>query len=71
MAPCATVLRHHGSFPLHARGHRSWREFVRQHTDHMLAVDPFTMETVWLQRLDVRFFLEIGSRCVHLAGCTA
>ena len=37
----------------------------------MLAVDFFTVETVWLQRLHVLFFLEIGSRCVHLAGCTA
>jgi putative transposase len=37
----------------------------------MLAVDFFTVETVWLQRLHVLFFMEIGSRCVHLAGCTA
>jgi putative transposase len=28
------------------------------------------VETVWLQRLHVLFFLEIGSRCVH-PGCTA
>jgi putative transposase len=35
-----------------------------------LAVDFFTVETLWLQRLDVLFFIELGSRCVHLAGCT-
>src|SRR6266487_163649 len=46
-------------------------EFVRQHADQMLAVDFFTVETVWLQRLHVLFFMEVASRCVHLAGCTA
>jgi hypothetical protein len=36
----------------------------------MLAVDFFTVETVSLQRLYV-LFIELGSRRVHLAGCTA
>jgi hypothetical protein len=27
--------------------------------------------TVWLERLYVLFFIELGSRRVHLAGCTA
>ena len=65
------VLRRHGLLPTRRRSQRSWREFVRQHADQMLAVDFFTVETVWLQRLHVLFFIEIGSRCVHLAGCTA
>jgi len=65
------VLRRHGLQPAPRRSQRSWREFVRQHADQMLAVDFFTVETVWLQRLHVLFFLEIGSRRVHLAGCTA
>ncbi len=34
----------------------------------MLAVDFFTVEMVWLRRLHVLLFLEIGSRCVDLAG---
>ena len=29
------------------------------------------METIWLKRLYVLFFIELGSRCVHVAGCTA
>jgi putative transposase len=48
----------------------SWREFVRAHRHSMLAVDFFTVETIWLQRLYVLFFIELGSRRVHLAGCT-
>jgi hypothetical protein len=35
----------------------------------LLAVD-FTVETISLQRLYVLFFIELGSRHVHLAGCT-
>jgi putative transposase len=34
------------------------------------AVDFFTVETVWLQRLYVLFFVELGTRRVHFAGCT-
>ena len=37
----------------------------------MLAVDFFTVETISLQRLYVLFFIELGSRRVHQAGCTA
>jgi len=37
----------------------------------MLAVDFFTVETIALHRLYVLFFIELGSRRVHLAGCTA
>ena len=37
----------------------------------MLAVDFFTVETVSLRLLYVLFFVELGSRRVHLAGCTA
>jgi putative transposase len=64
------VLRRHGLLPAPRRSQRSWREFVRQHADQLLAVDFFTVETVWLQRLHVLFFMQIGNRCVHLAGCT-
>jgi len=37
----------------------------------MIACDFFTVETLWLGRLHVLFFLELGSRRVHVAGCTA
>jgi transposase InsO family protein len=48
----------------------TWREFVRAHRRSLLAVDFFTVETMWLQRLYVFFFIELGSRRVHVAGCT-
>jgi hypothetical protein len=37
----------------------------------MLACDFFTVETVTLRRLYVLFFIELGSRRVHFAGCTS
>ena len=37
----------------------------------MIACDFFTVETVSLKTLYVLFFLELGTRRVHLAGCTA
>ena len=64
------VLRRHDLKPAPRRGQRSWRDFVRQRADQLLAVDFFVVDTVWLTRLYVLFFIEVGSRRVHLAGCT-
>src|SRR5262249_46776858 len=57
--------------PAGKRGNTTWREFVRAHRQSLLAVDFFTVETIWLQRLYVLFFIELGSRRVNVAGCTA
>jgi hypothetical protein len=38
--------------------------------DQILACDFFTVETVFLQTLYVFFLIEVGSRRVHLEGCT-
>jgi putative transposase len=65
------VLREAGLGPAGSRGGLSWRAFLRAQAQSMLAVDFFTVETVSLQRLYVLFFIELGSRRVHLAGCTA
>ena len=37
----------------------------------MLACDFFTVETLFLKTVYTLFCIEIGSRRVHLAGCTA
>ena len=65
------VLREHQLGPAGTRRGPSWREFLRAQANSMMAVDFFSVETVWLQRLYVLFFIEVGSRRVHLAGCTA
>jgi len=64
------ILRAEGLGPTIRRG-PSWREFLRTQANSMIAVDFFTVDTVWLQRLYVLFFIELGSRRVYLAGCTA
>jgi putative transposase len=48
----------------------SWREFLRQQAASIVACDFFTVETAFLRRYYVLFFIEIQSRRVYLAGCT-
>jgi transposase InsO family protein len=65
------VLRNARVGPAGKRQGPSWREFLRAQANGIIAVDFFTVDTAWLQRLYVLFFIEIGSRRVRLAGCTA
>ncbi|TMJ94057.1 MAG: hypothetical protein E6G67_10605 [Actinobacteria bacterium] len=61
-------LREVGLSPAGERAGLPWREFLRTQARSMIGVDFFTVETVWLQRLYVLFFIELGG--VHLAGCS-
>src|SRR5437763_14975453 len=63
------ILRQAGLGPASERAGLTWRAFLRAQAKSMIAVDFFTVETV--QRLYVLFFVELASRRVHFAGCTA
>lgn len=65
------VLRRALLGPAGGRPGPSWRQFLQTQARSLIAVDFFTVDTIWLQRLYVLFFIEIGSRRVHFAGCTA
>jgi putative transposase len=66
-----TLLRRVGLGPAPRRQGPSLAEFLRAQADGLLACDFFTVETVWLRTLYVLFWIEHGSRRVHLAGVTA
>lgn len=65
------ILRAEQLGPAGTRKGPSWHEFLRTQATSIMAVDFFTVDTVWLQRVYVLFFIEVASRRVHLAGCTA
>jgi len=67
------VLKRRRVPPAPVRGRRAstWGQFLARHRDVVLACDFFTVETVVLKTLYALFFLEVGTRRVHLAGCTA
>jgi putative transposase len=64
------LLASAGLQPAPRRGETSWPAFLHRQAASLLACDFFTVETVALRRLYVLFFIELGSRRVHLAGCT-
>jgi hypothetical protein len=66
-----TNLRRSGVPPAPRRSGLSWRAFLRAHAGAVLGCDFFTVETVRLQTLHVLFFLEVHTRRVFVAGCTA
>ena len=67
----AKILRESGISPASTRAELDWRGFLRAQAASMIACDFFTVETLWLGRLYVLFFIELGTRRVHLAGCCA
>jgi hypothetical protein len=66
-----SVLRRGGVPPAPRRAGLSWGAFLRAHAGAVLECDFFTVETLRLQTLHVLFFLEVHTRRVFVAGCTA
>jgi putative transposase len=64
------LLREAGLGPAGQRAGVSWRWFIRGQAASMLACDFFTVDTAFATRLYVLCFIELGSRRVHVAGCT-
>ena len=71
----AEILARHGIEPAPERSRKtSWKEFLKQHWELIVAADFFTIE-VWtakgLQRYIVLFFIELSTRRVQVAGIAA
>ena len=66
-----TTLRRHGLNPAPRRLATTWRAFLHQQAAGIVACGFFTVDTIWLRRLHVLFFIELDTRGVHLAGVTA
>jgi putative transposase len=65
------ILKDAGVDPAPCRAGQSWGQFLAAQAHSIWAVDFFHVETVLLRRLYVLFFIEHGTRRVHLAGVTA
>lgn len=63
--------RHIPPSPQHRKQGTTWRVFLGHYASQIIACDFFTLETIRLQTLYVLFFIELGTRRVHLAGCTS
>jgi putative transposase len=65
------ILTRAGLDPAPRRSGPTWRQFLTAPATTLAACDFFTIDTVFLRRLSVLFFIELRSRRVYLAGVTA
>jgi putative transposase len=64
------ILRRAGIEPAPRRLESSWAEFLRRQAASIIECDFLTVDTVFLKRFYILFFIELASRRVHLAGIT-
>jgi putative transposase len=64
------LLVRSGLGPAPRRSGPGWREFLRSQAASIVACDFFTVETAFLRRYYVLFFIAHASRRVWLAGCS-
>jgi putative transposase len=65
------VLLEEGLQPAPQRSHSSWRTFLRAQGTSMLACDFLTVETAFLQRIYVLFFISLATRRIEYIACTS
>jgi transposase len=65
------VLLKAGLAPAPERGSSSWRSFLRAQAGSILACDFLTVETAFLQRVYVLFFISLATRRIEYLACTA
>jgi hypothetical protein len=65
------IFKDAGTGPAPARSGITWRALLQARAKTILAADFFRVDTVFLRRLYVLFFVEHGTRRVHLAQITA
>jgi putative transposase len=65
-----TILKKSGIEPAPNRLEASWAEFLRAQAASILECDFLTVDTLFLKRFHVLFFIELATRRVHLAGIT-
>jgi putative transposase len=66
-----SILKEAGIEPAPTRLEASWAEFLRQQAASIIECDFLTVDTLFLRRFYVLFFIELATRRVHLAGITA
>ena len=65
-----SVLRRAGLPPAGRRGGLTWKKFLAAHANTLVAADFFAVDTVFLRRLYVLFFIHVASRRIAWAACT-
>jgi putative transposase len=65
------ILHRAGVDPAPCRSGPTWKQFLTAQAHTILACDFFTVDTVFLKRIYVLFFLELATRRVHVVGVTA
>ncbi len=65
------VLHEAGLPPAPERTHFSWGAFLRAQAASMLACDFLTVDTAFLQRIYVLFFISLATRRIEYVACTS
>jgi putative transposase len=65
------VLLEEGLPPAPERTHSAWRAFLRAQAASVLACDFLTVDTVFMQRIYVLFFISLASRRIEYIDCTS